>query len=263
MNYAHLYQVIVPAAGSSRRIAHMTTDQPKSLLEIEGRSIIEHSLETLNARGFRRVTFIVGYKRDVFMDSLGDRYKDLALEYVVSEEYATTEHGWSLYLTRESWMRENSPVVFMDADNIYDPAMLDLVMASKLDNVMLVDDRYCADDREEELVLGRRGAITGLVRGLSGDYSDYVGGFVGINRFSADFMGALYAFMESFFRENGPKYKYERVFDRFNQQDNGFTLNYLCTSGLEWVNVNHEEDYRYACQLVNTFAALTKGALSC
>ena len=62
-------------------------------------------------------------------------------------------------------------------------------------------------------MLGRDGVITGLKRGLAQDHGDYVGAFVGINKFSSAFMGALYAYMDDFFAENGPKFKYERVFD--------------------------------------------------
>jgi choline kinase len=252
MSDSRNYHVIIPAAGSSRRIAHMTTDQPKSLLEVEGQSIITRSLDALDARGIRRVTFVVGYKRDVFMAALGGQYKNLAIEYVVSEAYATTERGWSFYLTRDSWQREKRPVIFMDADNIYDPALLDVILDSDFENVMMVDEGFVAEDREEELVLGGNRVATGLARGLSLDYPDYAGGFVGINRFSAAFMETLYQYMEGFFAEKGPNQAYERVFDEMIRR-NKAQINYLHTRDMGWVNVNHEEDYRYACQLVNRF----------
>jgi choline kinase len=243
------YQVIMPAAGSSRRMSHMTEDRPKALLELEGKTIIEHSLEILDSRGFRRVTFVVGYMRELFMQTLGSRFNNISIEYVVSQDYATTEHGWSLYLTKNSWKRARNPVVFMDADNIYDPQMLDKVMAAPMENVVLVDSLFKTGAREEELVLGRDGKITGLKRGLAQDHGDYVGGFVGINKFSSAFMGALYAYMDKFFEKNGPKFKYERVFDSLINATDA-KLNYIDTGGLAWVNINHEEDYKLAKEIV-------------
>ncbi len=243
------YQIIMPAAGSSRRMSHMTEERPKALLELEGKTIIEHSLKILDSRGFRRVTFVVGYMRELFMQTLGARFKNISIEYVVSPNYATTEHGWSLYLTRDSWKGARSPVVFMDADNIYDPLMLDKLMAAPLENVVLVDSLFKIDTREEELVLGRDGVITGLKRGLAQDHGDYVGAFVGINKFSSAFMGALYAYMDDFFAENGPKFKYERVFDNMINATDA-KLNYIDTDGLAWVNINHEEDYKLAKEIV-------------
>lgn len=243
------YQIIMPAAGSSRRMSHMTEDRPKALLELEGKTIIEHSLEILDARGFRRVTFVVGYMRELFMQTLGARIKNISIEYVVSQDYATTEHGWSLYLTKDSWKRANSPVVFMDADNIYDPLMLDKVMAAPMENVVLVDGLFKTGTREEELVLGRDGIVTGLKRGLAQNHGDYIGAFVGINKFSSAFMAQLYDYMDDFFAENGPKFKYERVFDSMIN-GTGAKLNYIDTGGLSWVNINHEEDYDVAREIV-------------
>ena len=97
-------------------------------------------------------------------------------------------------------------------------------------------------------MLGRDGIITGLKRGLAQDHGDYVGAFVGINKFSSAFMGALYAYMDDFFEKNGPKL-YERVFDSLINATDA-KLNYIDTGGLAWVNINHEEDYKLAKEIV-------------
>ncbi len=248
------YQVIIPAAGSSRRLARLTKNKPKALLEVCGRSIIGHSLEILNQRGLGRVTFIVGHMKELFMRTLGDRHGNLKLEYVVSEDYATTEHGWSLYLSKESWLHERRPVVFMDADNLYDPALLDRVLSTRFENVVLIDDSFVTGDREEELVLGKDAVISGLQRGLARDFPDYVGGFVGINRFSASCMESLYDYMDTFFEARGRQQKYERVFDSFIK-DTGTTFNYLSTEGLAWININREDEYELAQGIAATMAS--------
>jgi len=253
------YQVIIPAAGCSRRMAHLTTDQPKSLLAIEGRAIIEHSLDTLDAKGFRHVTLVVGYKRELLIAALGSRYRRLDVDYVISEDYAITEHGWSLYLTRDGWHRSRRPVLFMDADNLYDPAMLDALMASPHQDLMLVDDTFAGEQREEELVSGRNGLVTGLVRGRGSEVTDLAGGFVGINRFSAPFMERLYAFMDEFFAAHGRRWKYERVFDALIR-DRGVRIHYLPTEGLAWININHEEEYAAARSIARAMVAAVRAA---
>ena len=239
------YQVIIPAAGSSRRLAHRTTDRPKSLLTIGGKTIIHHSLDILADRGFSRVTFVVGYLRDVFMRTVGTEHRSLRVEYVVSEDYDKTEHGWSLFLTRKSWERDRGPVVFMDADNLYDPALLELAVEADTPNVCLVDERIQPREREEELILGGNGKITGLKRGLATDWPRVVGGFVGINRFGAHFMDRLFTHMGPFFKSHGRQQKYERVFDDFVQHTD-VALGYRRIGELEWININHESDYEQA-----------------
>ena len=80
------YHVIIPAAGCSRRLAHLTADKPKSLLEIAGKRIIEHSLDVLERRSFGRVTCIVGYRRELLLRTLGRQHGRLSIDYGVSDE---------------------------------------------------------------------------------------------------------------------------------------------------------------------------------
>ncbi len=251
------YQVIIPAAGCSRRMSHLTGERPKSLLEVEGRSIIAHSLETLNAFGFRHATFVVGYRRARLMAALGERYREIAIEYVVNEAYASSEHGWSLFLTRASWERSRRPVLFMDADNLYDPEMLRRLMRCPDPDVMLVDETFVASERDEELVCGRDGRVERLVRGRSDRVERYAGAFVGINRFSPAFMARLYRFMEAFFAPGDRNFKYERVFDAFIAAT-AARIRYLPIGGLPWININHEDEYRAASAIAARMAAVAR-----
>ena len=254
------FHVIIPAAGCSRRMAHLTTAQPKSLLLVEGKTIIERSLAILNARGLRQVTFIVGYMRELLMQSLGERYKNIAIDYVVSPDYDTTEHGWSLFLARDRWAQTQRDVIFMDADNLYHPALLDQVLAAPFDNVILVDNRM-ASQREEEIVFGSERLVHSLRRGHCYAEPGYVGGFVGINRFSSQFMSQLFSFMAPFFENNGREYKYERVFDAFIHATNA-RLHYATTEQIPWLNVNREQDISTARELVHQLDQVTAVAVA-
>lgn len=244
------YHVIILAAGRSLRLERLTRDLPKSLLMVEDRPILAHALSFLARRGLRRLTLVVGYRREKFIETLGDRYEGIDIEYVTNPHFAESEHGYSLYCARDSWSERRQPVLFMDADNLFDPAMLDSVLGSGFEDVMLVDDTLKTADRDEELVRGRNGVVRGLYRGRVSDYPDCVGGFVGINRFSAKFMGALFDYMTPLFAERGRMFKYERVFDAFIK-DRGWRVNYLESKGLPWINVNHEPDYEIAKEIAS------------
>lgn len=239
------HQIIILAAGRSLRLSRLTRDRPKSLLTVEDKPILGHSLSILSRRGFGRLTLVVGYQRRQIESTLGYRYENIDITYVENPCFAESEHGWSLYCAEPAWKVHPGPVVFMDADNLYDPEMIDRMMACGHDDVMLVDESLRPDDRDDELVLGEDAVVRGLKRGRAADYPDFVGGFVGINRFSADLMGALFQFMHGFFTEQGKMHKYERVFDAFIG-DTGARIHYLQTGGLPWINVNREADYEFA-----------------
>ncbi|MCP5151243.1 MAG: phosphocholine cytidylyltransferase family protein [Chromatiales bacterium] len=252
---------IIPAAGSSRRLAALTAERPKSMLPVAGRPLIVHSLEALHARGLRAACIVVGYRAEVIMSELGHRAAGIDIEYAVNPDYATTEHGFSLWLSHTAWARSPRPVLFLDADNVYDPRLLDRLLADPRPDVMMTDRTLVAEEREEELVVGdpdhdgaARGTIRRLVRGRTAEHPGCVGGFVGMNRLSADLMGRLYRFLEGELAARGPLDKYERVIDRLIVRA-GLDVGYLDTDGLAWINVNHEADYRAADALAERLLA--------
>ena len=245
--------VLIPAAGSGRRLGRLTKAVPKPLLRVGPRAIIEYSLEALAARGVERLTLVVGYRKEALTDRLGARYGPIRIDYVDSPDHARTEHGWSLYLTRAAWEARGGPVLFMDADNLYDPAILHAVAADRAPDVVAVDSAFDGGAREEEIVTGHGGRVSRLRRGRTGGRPDCAGGFVGINRLSGDFMRALYGYMEDFFAAHGRSHKYERVIDRF-LRDTGTALHYVDCAPREWVNVNHESDLAKARRVARLMA---------
>ncbi len=242
------HHVIILAAGRSLRLELLTRDCPKSLLLVDDKPVLGHTLDNLATRGFRRLTLVVGYLREKFIEAFGDRFEEIEIEYVVNEDYAKTERGFSLYCTKPSWAKTRQPVVFMDADNLFHPAMLDRIMDSGFRDVMLVDESLDTRSREEELVLGRDCVVSGLYRGRVSDNQDCVGGFVGINRFSSDFMSALFSYMDQHSQHYIRMHTYEQVFDAFIR-NRSWQVNYLETKGLPWVNINREADYDVAKQI--------------
>lgn len=234
--------LLMPAAGSSRRLGRLPESIPKSLLRVGPRAIVEHSLEVLAVRGVERVTLAAGYRKEVLMDRLDARYGPIGIDYVDSPDYASPEHGWSLHLTRAAWeARGGGPVLFMDADNLYDPAILDAVSMCGGPDVIAVDSAFDGGAREEVIVTGRGGRVSRLLRGSTDEHPEYAGGFVGVNRLPGGFMRALYDYMEGFFEAHGRSHKYERIIDRF-LHDTGTALRYVDCTPREWVNVNHLTD---------------------
>lgn len=247
------HHAIIPAAGVGRRMED-DDPRPKSLRPVAGRPILLHTLDALAARGTAVVTLIVGFEREQMLDTVGTSHRGMRIEHVPNTEFATTEHGWSLFLARDSWLREQRPVLFMDADNVFDPRLLDRLLAFGDDNTVLVDPGIETSDRDEELVLGRDGIVSGFVRGRVDDNLACVGGFVGMNRFRPEFMRALFDFMGPFFERNGRGYKYERVFDALISE-NTLELRYRDIADYTWVNVNHADELALAERIVARSAA--------
>ena len=65
-------RAMILAAGRGERLRPLTDTTPKPLLEIDGRSLIEHHLERLAQAGFREVVVNLAHLGDLIRETLGD-----------------------------------------------------------------------------------------------------------------------------------------------------------------------------------------------
>lgn len=75
--------VAILAGGLATRLAPLTTQIPKVLVDINGRPFAEHQLELLRQCGVTRVVFLVGHLGEMVMERLGNGERwGIRLEYV-------------------------------------------------------------------------------------------------------------------------------------------------------------------------------------
>ena len=234
--------VIILAAGCSRRLAELTKEKPKSFLEVNGKRVIDYTLDTLNDRGFKQVTLVVGYLDKVFRNNIGNKYKNLEIEYVFVKEYEEQGHGWSIFSTKSIWEQSKKPVVLVHADVFFDPLILDKVLASQHKNVLGVDNHYEVLTNDEVVAVGNENVAKGIKKGI-GKREEAAGEIIGINKWSPEFMEKLYNYMEQLFaKDKETYYNWEPVVDQFINEE-GIGLNYEVSDGLAWININYKEDY--------------------
>jgi choline kinase len=241
------HDVIVIAAGSSRRLAHRTQHRPKALLHAGGRPIIERSLATLHALGFRDVTIVIGYLREVFRRELGSRYDALSIHYVESPGWENAGQALSFLLARERWRTRRRPVVFVHADLVYDPRILARLMECPFPNLISVDDRFHAETNDEVLACGAPSRITRIQK-IHEQPAEVLGEVISINKWSASLMDDLFAFAAERIERKGAHGDWESIVDAFLQEERAEIRPLLC-GDLPWVNVNYEADLERADRL--------------
>lgn len=73
----------------------LTLTRPKPLIEVAGKSLIEHVLDAL-PKDIDEAIIVIGYKGDMIRQHLGDSYKGIPLRYVHQWMQAGTAHALSL-----------------------------------------------------------------------------------------------------------------------------------------------------------------------
>jgi UDP-N-acetylglucosamine diphosphorylase / glucose-1-phosphate thymidylyltransferase / UDP-N-acetylgalactosamine diphosphorylase / glucosamine-1-phosphate N-acetyltransferase / galactosamine-1-phosphate N-acetyltransferase len=65
-------QAVILAAGEGRRLRPFTVNNPKSMLRVAGKPIIQYVLEALAENGLRDIIMVVGYRKEQIFDYIGD-----------------------------------------------------------------------------------------------------------------------------------------------------------------------------------------------
>lgn len=76
-------QALILAAGCGKRLRPLTDYVPKSLVEVNGIPLLVNALECLSGRGIEEVLIVIGDKKDIIVERLGFRYKEMKIVYIV------------------------------------------------------------------------------------------------------------------------------------------------------------------------------------
>ena len=112
---------VLLAAGRGLRLYPLTRTKPKCLVQVNGKSILERLISSLNACGIDRLIVVTGYKDTMIRDFLEHHRGGIAVSYVYNGLYETTNNIYSLYLARNMI---NAPFLLMESDIIFQPALL-------------------------------------------------------------------------------------------------------------------------------------------
>ena len=109
-----IQQVIILAAGSSRRMGDLTKDKPKCLLPYKGTPILTRLVYQLKEVGVKKIVVTVGYQKERVIECL-QGIRDVEIKIVVNERYEEDVNIHSMHLA----LQEISyPCVIFEADTI-------------------------------------------------------------------------------------------------------------------------------------------------
>lgn len=136
------------------RMRPLTLEKPKPLIEISGKSILEHNLDKLVGL-VEEVIIVVGYKKEMIIEKFRDNYKGMKLIYVVQEEQLGTGHA---LLQAEG--KITSKFLMLNGDDLY--SKKDMKNLIKHDNAILLK-RKEGDVSEFGVVVVKDGKVVDII----------------------------------------------------------------------------------------------------
>ena len=120
-DHVQVRTALLLAAGLGSRLAPLTDAVPKCLVAVSGVPILERLVRALDAHGFRRLVIVTGYKAEIIREYLGERFGGIAIEYVLSPCFETTNNIYSLWLARRLI---DEPFLLVESDVVFDEQLL-------------------------------------------------------------------------------------------------------------------------------------------
>jgi choline kinase len=174
-------KAIIVAAGMGKRLAPYTDDRPKTLVEINGRSILQRQVDAYHAAGVNEIVIVRGYKKQM-IDVAGARYYD-------NDEYQRNNILVSLFFAEPAMA---GGYLFSYSDIVFRPEIVRRVIESDADYSLVIDRRW------HEAYVGRtlhpveEGEVARVVDGRvtrvgkkTVPPAEATGEFIGLARFSA------------------------------------------------------------------------------
>lgn len=170
---------IIYAAGRATRLGIAFAHQPKILLEIGEKTLLERHFRRLADGGIAKVTVVTGHCRRAVADLLPRLSRTYGIE---AAEIFNPDFGEgsavSMLVSLPEIERSKDGILLMDGDVLYDSRMLPRLLGSSHPSALLVDFDYSTADDDPVLVPVRDGKPFEFVKGWTGK-ADRLGESVG------------------------------------------------------------------------------------
>lgn len=204
-----------------------TAELPKCLLEIGGKSLVEHQLEILADCGVGPVGIVVGFCADQVREVVGFR-----AEFIENREWRRTNSLYSFWLARE-WM--DGPIMILNSDLLLDPKIVESVLA--VDGDAIAFDSSSGSGAEQMKLAVDGGHVSEMSKTLCAERVE--GENVGLLKFQASTVGRLSELAGSIVGAGGENDWMSSAVSRLAQEH---PMQPVDVSGLPWAEIDFPFD---------------------
>ncbi|MFA6236726.1 MAG: phosphocholine cytidylyltransferase family protein [Bacteriovorax sp.] len=244
---SHLTALIL-AAGYGSRISEITTD-PKSLLKVKEKTLMDWHFDALKAVGIRNVVVVTGYKREVLENYLTKFQNDFDIQIARNDDYRVKGNTYSFFYGLE---KTHGDFLLFDADLIYETKILKSFVDDSTPNQILVGESSIDDIECAKTMIDRKGFVRMTIdkRAVSPAEREsfkFAGEAIGILKFSESYREDMYNSCKQFLSEE------KNISKNWEHVMNEFLLNHDMSvhqaASDRWVEIDNKEDLEKAKRL--------------
>ena len=142
------------AAGEGQRMRPLTYEIPKPLLEVHGKTLLEHQIDFLK-QYVDSIAVTVGYKSEVVSQR--------ALKYGANLIFQNNDGGNANWLNRTFLRELRSPIVIITCDNLMNVNLMDVELESMISqNLSYLVGRESDSELKGDRILQNEGCVTAV-----------------------------------------------------------------------------------------------------
>jgi len=234
-------QAMILAAGMGKRLGELTKNCTKSMVRVNGITLMERMLDQLDKLSLSKIIIVIGFegeKLKSFIEELGVQTK---IEFIENPIYYKTNNIYSLFLGREHLMKEDT--ILLESDLIFEEGLLKKLVDETEGSLVLVDkfkswmDGTC-------VTLDGENKIRRFVSKREFDYTEINEYYktVNIYRFKKEFSEFHYVpFLEAYCKALGNNEYYEQVLKVVTLLDSP-GIKALSLTGEKWYEIDDVAD---------------------
>lgn len=224
---------VILAAGIASRLRPLTTNMPKSLLEVGGKPLLQRNLESLHRNGIGRCVVVTGYLGEMIESFVLRLSLSMRIECIRNPVFDQTNNNYSLWLTRPAV--QGQEIILLDADILFDQMILARLLTSPHEDalVMRASDHLGAE--EIKCILDADGAVLRIGKQL--DPKKSAGESLGIEKFSPATTSKLFDVLSR-------RHVYDEFYEASFQEviDNGARIFSVQSDGLPCMEIDTPSD---------------------
>ena len=230
-------KAVILAAGVASRLRPLTENTPKCLLKVNGKTLLERTLDNFIENGITDFLIVTGYLQNMIIDFVTANYPKLNTKFIENKDYSTTNNIYSLYLAESFAGGED--FILSDSDILFSKDIISALLTNNNPDVLAMN-RHELGEEEIKIISDDECNVLEISKVCSIEKA--VGESVGLEKFSKNYSKALFRELHQMIDNEGlSNVFYEKAFERLIPQ--GYIFKYLDTTDFFSMEIDTVEDY--------------------
>lgn len=247
-------KAVMLAAGLGTRLYGSGEDQPpKALLRFEGKTLLQRHVEILRACGVEELVLVLGYRKEEIEAEL----QAIGAGGFVRTYFNPDFHDGpvvSLWTVREV-LRSGAEILFMDADVLYPPLLIERLIGSPHSTCLLFDGNIDAGEDPVRICI-RDGKIVDFGKMIEGQF-DAVGEWPGFMKMSPAIASRIADATARYVEAGDIRLPYEPAMRDVMMESAPGTFGFEDISLVPWIEIDFPSDLVRAQHIIYPQVAAT------